>query len=750
MKRLLLLLLLFASSARAQDFIQNYSFVTTGTKGPGTSFANTGVSSFFMSWSPQTSMNTCSIQADSSSDGSSWGSGDLIASQSCTTVGSATTATLGTGKNFVRVNVTVMSGNGGLNVTLKGWGGGGGVTPNSPLPASSSGPGPVFNVKNYGAKGDTQESANGSISNFTITCTDCVFTAADVNKSTSCSVGSGTYWSNLPIISVTNSTTAVIGSSFGAAPCFVFTWGTLDDAAVLAATTAMLAQMKTLSGTGNLGIPTAAATLYFPSGNYSLLTAQISINPAAARSGVTILGDGSDQSRVISLTGYAPSTVLLLNGNVGFARVKGLTFDGMLGSSFGTTITANASAQAFDDVTVQRFGGNAVSSQSTIFFYNSTIFGNTGVGFQCQPCNGESRATKYGNNGGGNIIFNGVSGAPAGAGFKLYGGLVDECGSATACTTITNSQDVWFIGGSFFGTPNGSAIQVDANSYLHINGGIVGVFSADSNTGGLKILAGGVVEETDVRNIASGTSKCINNAGSLFDNGANSCESQFTIISGTSTGTTAVLTLTNQGAAVNTNCSVGDALFVEGANPAGYDGYSPAGATSGITAVTATTLTYTTTGSNLGAAGAAGAAFCRNLQTYTGSLPRALLNNPIPNTCYVTITPIVNATNYLMCNWRVQNAANITRIMASSQNVTTCATAPIITISDGTATQTLTLTTGKQQWDSAVDTSTGVGTTIFKPNGTITVRYDVAAASACATPPTQLSVSFNISPILSN
>jgi len=115
---------------------------------------------------------------------------------------------------------------------------------------------------------------------------------------------------------------------------------------------------------------------------------------------------------------------------------------------------------------------------------------------------------------------------------------------------------------------------------------------------------------------------------------------------------------------------------------------------------------------------------------------------PSPTPCYVTITPIVNATNYLMCNWRVQNAANITRIMASSQNVTTCATAPIITISDGTATQTLTLTTGKQQWDSAVDTSTGVGTTIFKPNGTITVRYDVAAASACATPPTQLSVSF--------
>lgn len=128
-------MLALGGSLRAQDFIQNYSFVKTGPQGPGTSFANTGVTSFFMSWSPQTSMNTCSVQADSSSDGSSWGNGDLIASQSCTTAGSATTATLGNGKNFVRVNVTVMSGTGGLNVTLKGWGGAGG---GSGLPAGGS------------------------------------------------------------------------------------------------------------------------------------------------------------------------------------------------------------------------------------------------------------------------------------------------------------------------------------------------------------------------------------------------------------------------------------------------------------------------------------------------------------------------------------------------------------------------------------------------------------------------------------
>ena len=90
----------------------------------------------------------------------------------------------------------------------------------------------------------------------------------------------------------------------------------------------------------------------------------------------------------------------------------------------------------------------------------------------------------------------------------------------------------------------------------------------------------------------------------------------------------------------------------------------------------------------------------------------------------------------------------MTRIMTSSQNTTTCATAPIITISDGTVSQTL--TTAKSSWNSSVATSTGIGPTIFKPNGTITVKYDVAAASACATPSTQLAINYNISPILNN
>lgn len=145
MKKLALLIVIslaMGGSLSAQDFNQSYNFINTGTNGPTTTFANTGVASFFISWFPQVSLSACSVQIDSSADGISWGSGDLIASTSCTAAGSSSTASLASGKNFVRVHVTVLTGNGGLNVTLKGWGGssGGssGISSVAVLPATCS------------------------------------------------------------------------------------------------------------------------------------------------------------------------------------------------------------------------------------------------------------------------------------------------------------------------------------------------------------------------------------------------------------------------------------------------------------------------------------------------------------------------------------------------------------------------------------------------------------------------------------
>lgn len=629
--------------------------------------------------------------------------------------------------------------------------GGGGVSPNSPLPAASSGPGPVFNVKNYGAKADTQSSGNCTAAGFNLNCTDITFTSANVGQRVSCANNFSTIQPATARFSAfVNATNMTMDTSNSGAGICIF--GSLgDDAAVTTTMTAALAQMTSNVGGGNLGVSTAAPCLYFPAGEYNLFNTSINVAPSSARSGFCIKGDGADVTKIYWHTGSTngQGAAVTCTGNVNNLVIEGITFDGGTGNQFFSNgaVFTNCNTLA-RNVIVQRFNAIGWNVQGTLFGNKLVVSANNSTGM-ISLANAEIYESLFTNNQGAGLIVQNVTGANQGGGLRMNDSLFDENSGGGGCDVqILNSTDVWFQGVPIFSSTGGTlcGLSVDTNSFVHYNGGLIGVFGSESNRGGAIVSAGGTLESSGVHYISTGTQKCIQNSGKFRDNGGNTCESQFPIASGTSTGTTAVLTLTNVGAAINTNCTVGDSLYVKASGISGYNGYFP----SAITATSATTLTYLTQGSNLGALGAGGTANCLNLQGYSGTLPVALLNNPIPNTCHLTITPIVNATNYLLCNFRAQSATNITRIMASSQNVTTCATAPIITISDGTATQTLTLTSAKQQWDSSVDASTGVGTTIFKPNGTITVRYDVAAASACATPPTQLAISYNISPILSN
>lgn len=611
------------------------------------------------------------------------------------------------------------------------------------------------NVVTNGAIGDAQESSNFTLNGTTQTCSDCGFVASrDVAKEIACGLNGTTQLARTTITSVVNATTI---TTAGSAPntSAVCAWGTsstVNDAAFAKAHTAVLAQLKARVSAGNLGGPfTGAPVFYVPTGAYLLCNFGISLGSASGgAAGAVITGDSREASRMIYESGCNASganALLEIQGSVQNTRIENLLFDGMRGSQGGTifnTAWLLSGTTFVNYVTIQRFGiGDAISADAAIFSHDGLFVAqNSGIGILCSSgCGGSIDNGGSSNNGGANLVVQNVVGENTGSGFRIgKGWLNDECGGS-ACAQIVNSQDVWCEGCSLFGNP--TALSVDGTSFMHLVGGIVGIFGNDGNGFGLTIANGGQVQSSDVRYVSSGTAKCITNNGSFYDNGGNSCESQFPIASGTSTANTAVLTLTLAGANVNANCSVGDSLIVEGASPVGYNGYFPFG----ITAVTATTLTYTTVGSNLGAASAVGAAYCRNLQTYSGNLPKALLNNPVPNTCYVTGTFGVTVTGAPMCNFRAQSATNITRITAASTTSTTCATPPVVTISDGTVSWTLTLTSGKSQWDSAVDASTGVGTTIAKPNGTIQVTN---TAGTCATPPTNFSVSYNIAPVLSN
>jgi hypothetical protein len=141
--------------------------------------------------------------------------------------------------------------------------------------------------------------------------------------------------------------------------------------------------------------------------------------------------------------------------------------------------------------------------------------------------------------------------------------------------------------------------------------------------------------------------------------------------------------------------------------------------------------TYVNVGGNLGLGS--------GTTTYSGAGTYLSVLTHAANTCYVTIAPIVNSTTYTMCNQFVDQATQLFRIKAASQVVTACTVAPVITITDGTLTQTLTLTTAKQSWDSSVDASTNVPGT-FASGGTLTMTI---ASGTCTTPATNLSVTYS-------
>jgi len=626
----------------------------------------------------------------------------------------------------------------------------------------------IFNVKNFGAKGDSQATSTNGCSYVSaspvVNCAGASFKQSDVGKTVfgnSSNAGASAFGSTLTtILSVQSATqfTASTNATFTATGDAI--WGTLDDTAIQAAVTAAKAQSFGVSQAGNLGVFTSAPQVYFPAGGYLIcsLLQNGMVNLPSTTDGFVIRGDAPDQTFVYS---GGSTACPLTNGGGAFAQIQSgasnihiqdMTFDG--GNNFANTNAYALNILGFThlrDLIVQRWGsGNdAVRLQgSSLNIERVVAVSNQGIGIHCFSCSGEMRGGGSSNNtNSANLVIELVNGSNSSQGFHVFGMLVDECGSnAVGCTQVRNSNDVTFHSSSLFGTIGGPCLNVDANSLVRWEGGLCGSFGTDTNVSGPVIQAGGVLQESNVRNISIGTAKCLTATGTFNDNGGNTCESMFTIASGTSTGTAAVLTVNTLGANANTNCTVGDSLMVQAANIAGYNGYYSGGLnpTSGITAVTATTISYTTQGSNLGALGAGGTAYCRNLQNYSGTTPRTLLTNGA-NTF---VMGIAFATGVNFGNQALTQAVAVTRIKAISQaaGTTTCATAPVFTLTDGTTNVTLTLTSGKNSWDSTVDSSTGIGS-FFKNGATLTGSF---TAGACATPPVNPSITYNWQAVFSN
>lgn len=81
--------------------------------------AGTAIGFHKLSWTTSGTITTCTVALDTSSDGVSWNAGAAIAGQTCTSPGTSTVATVSA--NFIRINVTVISGGGLVYATWSGF-----------------------------------------------------------------------------------------------------------------------------------------------------------------------------------------------------------------------------------------------------------------------------------------------------------------------------------------------------------------------------------------------------------------------------------------------------------------------------------------------------------------------------------------------------------------------------------------------------------------------------------------------------
>lgn len=108
---------------------QNYSLTTTGAQ-TGINLTANPIDTHTITWRPSGTVTTCTVALDTSADGVSWTAGGAIAGQTCTAAGQLT-ATTKISSNFVRVNLTTLTGGGTLTVVYSGR-----FAPAPPVPAN--------------------------------------------------------------------------------------------------------------------------------------------------------------------------------------------------------------------------------------------------------------------------------------------------------------------------------------------------------------------------------------------------------------------------------------------------------------------------------------------------------------------------------------------------------------------------------------------------------------------------------------
>jgi hypothetical protein len=598
-------------------------------------------------------------------------------------------------------------------------GGGGGVAANSPIPANQA-QGPQYNVVNYSSvtindakKSFTAVTANGNA--HVTNATDAPWLSTDVGKKMYCLGFSNNSALTTTIATITafNSTSDVTVNTTGNGnaqnPSTCIWFSNKATTAMLAAGTAA---KQTLSiSTSNQGlVQQYAGSVFCPPGGYVVDAPFFSqVSASGHDQGVSFIGAGKHNCVIyVSPDAVVTNNSWILNSQ----STQGAIFSDFTVDCSGVPLFLAAPGfrfQAFQGFTVARIAvlgcGSQSDAQGLFAFSNvqngiidEVLVNNTST------VTGEPPFVITGGNG--IHIRNWSTTNPQGSGSGPGSAITQSGGQAFAGGPRSNAGISVFIDNSVFdegasGSPlliqNGSSVSITAS----------GFFSGTTND----------------LNIDGTSSAYISNSNFIPFGGA--CGG----------GNRQGIVIASGGAVYST----GNEIQGCGANGAGLSAAvsGPVGATyvdlggntirncpGGPPCPLVTAANYATLGFN------------------GGIIPKATVTHT-PNTCVDTLGTVATT---VLCNSLLDQNYQILNITASSNAVTTCATPPIVTISDGAQTATLTLTSGASTWSSGA--LSAANAKVFASGNTMTITYDLNGLAACAVPPTNLAISYVLQSVL--
>jgi hypothetical protein len=396
-----------------------------------------------------------------------------------------------------------------------------------------------LSAKDFGAKGDTQEVADGAMTSGSPTLTSATanFTASDVGKSASVSgAGASNTFLVAPIIGYTSPTTVTLGANASATVnTRTILWGTDDTTALQAWITA--------AGSG-------AKAAYLPAGIY-LVTAPL---VAPAMNGFTLCGDGQNSVLRIRDGSFTWSNTnngaLTVPGNSSNVYLRDFRIYGGnknrdeqlagVGSNGYAGISLSAQAGTLSNVEVFGISASGFSALSFAgFLFNGSSYLNI---FGCRSMQNGQQFKFVGTNTLLNFYgcYTSSNGAftPAAINTTFFQGInthitFDTClfdeaivgagnppqhryYSTYACDWIVYRNCTLFIYSSCTGiTLEGSAVQ-----NVRLEDCDVVPYGPNTNCSGLSIASGCTVEAANTKILANGTGKAVTGAGT-FRAGAN-------------------------------------------------------------------------------------------------------------------------------------------------------------------------------------------------------------------------------------